>query len=89
VKHNKNLVQIEKVLEPYINDPDYEEGIVGDHSSKMQLLVIWVQLCLSLNEKMLIFSQWTSTLDIIETILDKHAFFAGNTPYPPKNDRYR
>jgi SNF2 family DNA or RNA helicase len=56
-------------------DDSYEEGVVADHSSKMAVLIAWIQNCLQLNEKMLIFSQWTATLDVIESVLQKHTFY--------------
>ncbi len=76
--HTTTLVPIEAVLAPFISDNVYEEGIIGDHSSKMKVLMEWIQFCMSRDEKMLIFSQWTSTLDMMEIILNKTDFIYGN-----------
>ena len=51
----------------------------------MKFLMNWIQCCLHRKEKMLVFSQWTSTLDIIEEILEKFPFNDNsNSIFPPK-----
>jgi SNF2 family DNA or RNA helicase len=77
-----------------ITAEDYVTGVI-ENSSKIVILMDIIKLCLRLNEKCLIFSQFTQTLDIIEKLLENKKFddkilekknydyvrFDGTTPY--------
>lgn len=61
-------------LKQFFEKENYKLGKLAEGSSKMNLLMFWIQGCIALNEKMLIFSQWTTTLDLMETFLKAFQF---------------
>lgn len=71
---NRRKIQY-SFLKDFFRKVNYNFGNSAEHSSKMNVLMYWIQGCVFLNEKMLIFSQWTSTLDVIESTLKKFHFY--------------